>query len=79
MSGHSAVHIAALYQITKVESGYQKTKHNLEDDEAAASVSNSTGYRDPLNRQSQDRTDEEEQLTFPQRTHAASTLHSNTY
>lgn len=79
MSGHSAVHIAAPYQITKDESGYQKTKQIPEDDEAAASASDSTGYHDPLRRQSQKGTDEEESLTLPQRIPAAFILYSNNY
>jgi len=79
MEGHSDVHIAAPYEITKTKSGYQKAKQVPEDDEAAASASNSTGPHDPLHRQSHDETGEEERFTVLQRAPASFIPRSRTY
>jgi hypothetical protein len=79
MDGHSAVRIAAPYQITKDESGHQRTKQVLQDNEAAASASNLTGYHDPLHRPSRDSTGEEERMISLQRISAIPLQYSRTY
>jgi hypothetical protein len=79
MEGHSAVHIAAPYQITRYDPGLEELELLPEDDGLAALRSLSTSSHDPLPRPSQDEIGEEEQLTFLQRTPHAPMLHSQTY
>lgn len=79
MEGHSAVHIAAPYQITKYDPGLEELELLPEDDGTAALRTHSTSSHDPLPRPSQDEIGEEEQLSFLPRTPHASMLHSQTY
>jgi hypothetical protein len=79
MEGHSDVHIAAPYEITKTKSVYEKAKQVPGDDEAVALASSSAVCHSSLHRQSQDETDEEDQSTALQKAPVGSILHSRTY
>jgi hypothetical protein len=79
MEGHSDVHIAAPYEITKTKSVYEKAKQVPGDDEAANLASSLPVRHASLHRHSQDESDEEEQVAVLQKAPVGSILHSRTY
>jgi hypothetical protein len=75
MDGHSDIHIAAPFEITRTKSDYQKAKQVLGDDEAVTLAGGSTDYPALLHRQSQDET-EEEPFIIPREAPIGSILHA---
>lgn len=78
MDGHSNIHIAAPYEITRTKSDYQKAKQALGDDEALPLTSSSTGRPAPLHHQREDEP-EDEPITISQKASVSSILHARTY